>query len=112
MAIPTLINLPAAFDMINHSLPVWSLSALGLGTPLLILPLFTDHRSQSLAGSSSCIETPHFGVSGIFKKVLFIDSTERESTSRRNSRGRGGSRLPAEQRAQCGARSQDLGIMT
>ena len=27
-------------------------------------------------------------------------------------RERGGSRLPAEQRARCGARSQDLGIMT
>ena len=50
----------------------------------------------------------------IFFKILFIDLTEieRAQAGRVAGRGRGRSRLPAEQRAQCGTPSQDPGIMT
>ena len=48
------------------------------------------------------------------RSYLFIWERERvrESTSRGSSRGRRRSRLPAEQGAQCGTRSQDLRITT
>ena len=48
------------------------------------------------------------------KKILFIYLTERERSQAGREAGgrRGGSRLPAEQRAQPGAQSQDLEIMT
>ena len=48
---------------------------------------------------------------GFLKTVLFIYLTERESTSRGNSRGRGRSRLSADQVTQCEAQSQDPEIM-
>lgn len=44
----TFINLLIAFDMIDHPLLLESLSALGLGTSLLILALFTGHPSLYL----------------------------------------------------------------
>jgi len=49
-----------------------------------------------------------------FLKILFIHSREKEgeSTSRGMGGGRGRSKLPTEQGAQHGARSQDPWIMT
>ena len=49
-----------------------------------------------------------------FFKILFIYLTERERSQvdREAGRERGGSRLAAEQKARCRARSQDPGIMT
>lgn len=49
-----LINLLVAFDMIDYPLLLESLSALDLGTPLLILPLSTGHPSQYLL-----LDSPH-----------------------------------------------------
>ena len=48
------------------------------------------------------------------KKILFIYLTEREraQVGREAGRERRGRRLPAEQRARHGARSQNPGIMT
>ena len=50
----------------------------------------------------------------IFFKILFVYLTERNHkyTERQAEREREGSRLPAEQRARCGTRSQDPEIMT
>ena len=51
----------------------------------------------------------------IFLKIfiyLFICQRERERASTGRQSGRGRSRLPAEQGARCGTRSQDAGIMT
>ena len=45
-------------------------------------------------------------------KKIFIYLTERAQTGRAAGRGRGRSRLPDEQGAQCGAQSRDSGIMT
>ena len=57
------------------------------------------------------------GVFLVFVFNIFIYSferrdSERASTNRWMDRERGRSRLPTEQGAQCGARSQDPGIMT
>ena len=58
----------------------------------------------------------YFGQgSNIFKKIFFIYFFDRKRERERahaGGNGRGRSRLPAEQGARCGARSQDLGIMT
>lgn len=43
---------------------------------------------------------------------IFILTRERKNRSRESSRGRDRSRLPTEQRARCGTRSQHPGIMT
>jgi len=50
-----------------------------------------------------------------FKIFIYLFDREREREREREHKqgsGRGRSRLPAERRAQCGARSQDPGIMT
>jgi len=49
-----------------------------------------------------------------FKDFIYLFDRDRDSESRNTGRGsgRGRSRLPAEQRAPCGTRSQDAGIMT
>ena len=43
---------------------------------------------------------------------MYLTQRERSQVGREAGRESGGSRLPAEQRARCRARSQDLGIMT
>ena len=55
---------------------------------------------------------PGSPVCVFFLKILFIYLTDRSQLGREAGRERGGSRLPAQQRARCGARSQDSGIMT
>ena len=64
--------------------------------------LFADCHKVSLA---------HTKVLHFFLK-FYLFEREHDSTSRGSSRGRGSSRLPAEQGATCRAESQDLGIMT
>ena len=53
-----------------------------------------------------------FSSASIFLKILFVYLTEREHTSMGRSRGRERSRLPAEQRAQCGLSPKTPRIMT
>ena len=64
---------------------------------------FWEHKS---------ITKRHFLSFFLFFKILFIYLIEITSRRRGRQRERKGSRLPAEQRARCGAQSQNLGIMT
>ena len=47
-----------------------------------------------------------------FTDFINLFERERDRTSRKRETGRGRSRLPTEQGAQCGAQSQDPEIMT
>ena len=83
---------------INHSVSIFPLST----------SLWEDQQTLATFMASSL---PLFFFFSL-RFYLFICQREWAQADREVGRGRGRSRFPAEQRAQCGTRSQDPGIMT
>ena len=54
----------------------------------------------------------YIAYSFLFKDFIYLFDKQRSQVGREAGRERGGSRLLAEQRARCGARSQDPETMT